>query len=142
MNDKEMNQEIKHLRAELAASIAHEKTVEVAPPTGSWDHWPAGWMARRNYTIGLRHRRNDRAILRRKIAKLVAAAKASADQAAGIGAGQKRVKRGTFRRMRDVRDADGNLTGLKKDRAGDIWKSVRNNGDFCMIIELVAQELR
>jgi hypothetical protein len=63
------------LRDKLAASLAHEKTVEVAPPTGSWDRWPAGWMARRSYTTGLRHRRRERADIRRRLRKMAGGAK-------------------------------------------------------------------
>jgi hypothetical protein len=62
------------LREKLATSLAYEKTVTVAPPTGSWDHWPAGWMARRSYTTGLRHRRNERRDIRRRLRKMAGGA--------------------------------------------------------------------
>src|SRR5262252_146849 len=134
--------ELKDLRAQLAASLAFEKTVKVAPPTGPWEAWPAGWMARRNYTTGLRRRQSERRSLRGKIRKLVAAQKAAADQKAGIRENQKRVKRCTFRNMRDVRDHNGDRVqidgrSVKVDRSGQMWIGVRNNGDFCVVIEKV-----
>jgi hypothetical protein len=124
MNNESIEQ-LKQLKAELAASLAHEKTVKVAPPTGSWDRWPQGWMDRRNYVVGLRHRRWDRMKLRRKITQLQAQIAATSERS---------VKRGTWTRMKRV------STRIRQDRDGNLWTFERYNGDFCCVIKPVTND--
>lgn len=57
------------IRAAIKASLAESKA-QYAPPTGSWDHWPAGWMARHNFNAGEGRRRSERRAMRRQLRKI------------------------------------------------------------------------
>jgi hypothetical protein len=68
----QIKQRLAQIRAELAASLAHEKTIDEAPPS-TWDACPAQWMARRSWALGYRRRCGERRMLRRKIRTFKAA---------------------------------------------------------------------
>ncbi len=69
-NLHELNTEAE-LREAIRESLAESKA-QYAPPTGSWEHWPAGWMARHNYNAGEGRRRSQRRAARRKLRLLKA----------------------------------------------------------------------
>jgi hypothetical protein len=66
-----LTEQLNAARAELKASLAAEKLIEV-PPASSWDAWPAGYMARRSWRVGYSSRCRERRDLRRNIRTLKA----------------------------------------------------------------------
>lgn len=73
-----LTEQLNAVRAELDASLAAEKLIKV-PPASTWNAWPAGWMARRNWSGGYTSRCRARRELRRNIRTLKALIKGGAN---------------------------------------------------------------
>ena len=58
------------IREAIRASLAETKAAGPKPPYWSWDSWPQGNIANRNWRSGESHRRSERRYLRRKLKQL------------------------------------------------------------------------
>jgi hypothetical protein len=91
----DLNKQLEDQRTQLAASLAAEKLIEVPPPS-TWDAWPAGYTARRNWRVGYSNRCRARRLIKRKIRTLKALIKGGVNVNFNHASYDSKIVRDTF----------------------------------------------